>query len=178
MKKADFYEVKSEHEFKEIDSLKKKAHIYIDSAKKILNYARINKSHATANIQSINYLIDSTSFFMHQADSDLLIANAYRDSSYSKDNEAEAVCLKINVPKVDVVSAKFMNYTVQIGAGNMKQDYFSQAEGVKIIVPNDHVKRYVVGMFNSRQDAKACKEKMIQMGYKDAFIRTVDSLYQ
>ena len=71
-----------------------------------------------------------------------------------------------------------LNYIVQLGAGELPLSYFSRVEGIKVIKPDDGIKRFVVWVFNTKEEAVSIKEKMVQMGYADAFIRTMDSLYK
>jgi len=63
-------------------------------------------------------------------------------------------------------------YTVQIAAGrHIKQSYFEKAIGYKVIPSSDGLKRYVVGEYNSKEEALNQKQKMNFLGYEDAFVK-------
>jgi hypothetical protein len=178
MKNADVYEVKTENELQKVDALKAQAHLYIDSAKVISKKAKRDMSNADSYLEKINHYVDFTTSYIKSADSAVAVANALKDSAYAKDKKAEAFCLKINQEEETEYAPKILNYVVQLGAGNMKSEYFDKVEGVKVVKPNDGLKRFVVGLFNTKKEAIACREKMKQLGYPDAFIRTMDSLYK
>jgi len=179
MKKADVYEARSENELITIDSLKNFAHNYIDSAKVYSLKAKDDRSKAAIYLQKLNLFLGCSNSYLIKADSAIAIGNIYKDSAIIKDKEAEAYCLTISQEEKEALNQQAFNYVVQIGAGNkMKADYFDKVADVKVVKANDGVKRYVVGLFNTRDEAKACKQKMIILGYPDAFIRTIESLYK
>jgi len=63
-------------------------------------------------------------------------------------------------------------WTIQIGAGyNMRPSYFEKALGYKITMCNDGLKRYTMGEFNNKEEAETQKQKMVFLGYNDAYIR-------
>jgi cell division protein FtsN len=57
-------------------------------------------------------------------------------------------------------------------------DYFAKIKDIKVVTPDDGIKRYVIGVYNTKEEAISVKEKMTQLGYTEAFVRTMDSLYQ
>jgi hypothetical protein len=179
MKTADNYEVLTEMELQKIDFLRNQAHHYMDSAKTMSRKAKKDMSKADNYIQKINIFVAITSNYLQEADTVLTIANIYKDSAFKKNKEAEVLCLALTQEKKDPDVQQNLNYVVQLGAGNnLDVNYFNKAENVKVVIPNDGIKRFVIGLFNSQEDAKECKQKMIQLGYADAFIRTMDSLYR
>lgn len=68
-------------------------------------------------------------------------------------------------------------YAVQVGAGNIKKTYFDQ---VAKLDPNnnllqtkgkpDRMRRWIIGKFKTPEEAQPLLEKVIAIGYKDAFI--------
>jgi hypothetical protein len=178
MKKADAYEVKTETEIQKINDLKNQAHFYIDSAKVISKKAKRNMSKPDIYFQKLNLFTDFSTSFIRKADSVLIIANAFKDSAYAKEKEAEAFCLAINQEEETNNNPSVLNFVVQLGTGNLESNYFNKVEGVKVVQPNDGVKKFVVGLFNTKKEALACEEKMIQLGYTDSFVRTMESLYK
>jgi hypothetical protein len=76
----------------------------------------------------------------------------------------------------DTNTTNVIVYTVQLGAGNMDIDYFNKVNMVKVITPCDGMKRFVVGRFITLESAIEFCKKMTELGYTDAFVRTMDSL--
>ena len=62
-------------------------------------------------------------------------------------------------------------YTVQIGAGKMKPDYFNQVPNVKIFDCGDGIRRFVVGEFASKEEAYVLREQMASLGYIGSWVR-------
>ena len=60
--------------------------------------------------------------------------------------------MQINQDEEDINNPKILDYVVQLGAGNMKSDYFDRVEGVKIVKPDDGMKRFVIGLFNTKKE--------------------------
>jgi hypothetical protein len=179
MKKADGYEIKTEMEFQLLESLRTEAHRYMDSARAISWKAKKDISKASIYVQKLNLFVGFTSSCLKKADSALILANIYKDSAYIKDKEAEDICFALSLGEKVTENQQGITYVVQLGAGNnLDPVYFDKAADVKVIKLNDGIKRYVVGIFNTKDEAKACKQKMIQLGYTDAFVRTMESLYQ
>lgn len=68
-------------------------------------------------------------------------------------------------------------YAVQVGAGNIKKTYFDQ---VAKLDPNnnllqtkgkpDRMRRWIIGKFKTPEEALPLLQKVIEIGYKDAFI--------
>jgi hypothetical protein len=182
VKTADIYEAKTEREFQKINLLKMQAHLYIDSAKVISMKVKNDKSKASIYNQKINILMVFTTSSISKLDSILKVANAYKDSALIKNKEAEAFCLKINRKEEKIKHPVILNYVVQLGAGNLDLSYFNKVKDIKkeiiSVLCNDGIKRYVVGIFNTPEEAIVCKDKLKQVGYKDAIIRTMESLYK
>ena len=107
----------------------------------------------------------------------MVVANSYKDSAIIKNTEAEKI--KIEMFQEEEKNSKLnLNYVVQLGAGNINSNYFSKVKDVKVVKSNGGVNRYIVGLFNTKDEATDFKEKMVQLGYTEAIIRTIDSLYE
>jgi len=59
----------------------------------------------------------------------------------------------------------YVKYTIQVGAGNMKYEYFSKLENVVICEGKYGLKRFVVGEFNEYSAAKIYKQDVKNLGY-------------
>lgn len=68
-------------------------------------------------------------------------------------------------------------YTVQIGAGNLDISNFQKkVTDVRVLSGfKDGIKRFVVGTYASKEQAILTKQKMIDLGYSDCFVRSVVS---
>jgi len=76
------------------------------------------------------------------------------------------------IPKTNVTST-VKTYSVQLMALKVPVDidFFSNVDGVQVKKYEDGFYRYTVGNTSSYNEAVALKEKIIQLGYKDIFIR-------
>lgn len=61
-------------------------------------------------------------------------------------------------------------YSVQVGAGNMKESYFSKVENVRIAFYPKGMKRYVTGKYATKQEAISRMKELINLGYTDSFV--------
>lgn len=62
-------------------------------------------------------------------------------------------------------------YTVQIGEGFMKEEYFEKASNYRITRPKgSKYPRYVVGKYSSESEAASKMEELKTAGYSDAFV--------
>ena len=68
-------------------------------------------------------------------------------------------------------------YAVQIGAGNIKKTYFDQVakldDNNNLIQTKgkpDRMRRWIIGKFKTQEEARPLLQKVIAIGYKDAFI--------
>lgn len=68
-------------------------------------------------------------------------------------------------------------YAVQIGAGNIKKTYFDQVakldDNNNLIQTKgkpDHMRRWIIGKFKTPEEAQPLLQKVIAIGYKDAFV--------
>jgi len=61
-------------------------------------------------------------------------------------------------------------YSVQVGAGNMTENYFSKVENVRIAYYPKGMKRYVTGKFTTKQEAIARMKELISLGYTDSYV--------
>jgi len=82
-------------------------------------------------------------------------------------------------PKVEPVSTTAVKtqqyqYTVQFATGNLSAEKAKSIPGMKMHRGKDGVVRYYVGGFNTRQEASALKREMIQKGFPDSWIATLD----
>ena len=176
---TDAYKTKTENELKNINYLKSQAHNYIDSAKVITSMEKRDNSISKTYEQNFYKYINYTSTLIKKADSVIAKANVYKDSVYINIAEANNIRKAIIEEEEDQKAESFnLNYVVQLGAGNLNSSYFSKVKEVKVVKSSSGVNRYVVGLFNTKDEAIAYKEKMVQLGYTDAIIRTMDSLYQ
>ncbi|MDD2344901.1 MAG: hypothetical protein PHY85_02040 [Bacteroidales bacterium] len=62
-------------------------------------------------------------------------------------------------------------YTVQIGEGFMREDYFEKAKDYRISRPKgSKYPRYLVGKYSTESEAASKKEELKTAGYSDAFV--------
>lgn len=179
LKKADGYQSKVESELTILSLYKKEARRYLDSAYIVAKKGEIDKTHAQLYIMQFNFLYDICSQYTKKADSTLLIAIAYKDTATTLNKEAETFYLKLAEDYKPVLQQDTLHpvfYVVQLGAGNMEHNYFEKVLDVEVITPSDGIKRFITGKFKTKEDAIAYRQKMIDFGYTDSFIRTLESL--
>lgn len=179
LKKANVYEAKTESELTVISSYKKEARRYLDSAYIVAKKGEIDKSKAQLYIMQFNFLFDVSSHYTKLADSTLTVAIAYKDTANLLNKQAETFYLKLAEDYKPVFQRDTLHpvfYVVQLGAGNMEHNYFEKVVDVEVITPSDGIKRFVTGKFESKESALEYRQKMIDLGYTDAFIRTLGSL--
>jgi hypothetical protein len=82
--------------------------------------------------------------------------------------------IKTIVTPVD--TTKLIIYTVQVGAGNMNLNYFTKIKDYEVkLNKKDLLKRFIVGRFTNKEEALAFRQKIIFLGYEDAFARTISA---
>ncbi len=67
------------------------------------------------------------------------------------------------------------SYTIQVGAGNMKIKYFANLRQVRICNGPDGILRFIFGEFTTMEDAEKVRAKLVEIGYKDAWIPEIDA---
>ncbi|MBU0488496.1 MAG: hypothetical protein KKD31_11165 [Bacteroidetes bacterium] len=75
---------------------------------------------------------------------------------------------------IDKVIVEPMPYTVQLGAGKMRFNYFMKMTDVEMCDGNDGMRRFISGTYASLYDAKKIRDKAVSEGYSDAWIPLVD----
>lgn len=179
LKKANVYEAKTESELDIITLYKKEARQYLDSAYIMAKKGEADKSNALLYIIQFNALYEVCTRYTRKADSTLAVAVAYKDTANILNKEAEAFYLKLAEdykPVLQKDTAHPVFYVVQLGAGNMEHNYFEKVVDVEVITPSDGIKRFVTGRFETKEAALVYRQKMIDLGFSDAFIRTLSSL--
>lgn len=61
-------------------------------------------------------------------------------------------------------------YSVQVGAGNMRNDYFNKVNDLRISTYKKGMKRYLSGKYKTKTEAILRQKELISLGYTDAFI--------
>lgn len=177
--KANVYQAKAEEELKNVKFYQKQARNYLDSSFVIAKKAETDKKNAQLYLLQFNYVYDLADKFIAKSDSLMSVVDAYKDTAVMKNREAETFYLGL----VDKYNAQMTSdslhpqiFTVQLGAGNMSIDYFSKVTELEVITPGDGIKRFITGSFTTKEAALECKNKMLDLGYTDAFIRSMESL--
>ncbi len=67
-----------------------------------------------------------------------------------------------------------VRYTVQVGAGNMKIRYFSRLKQVRLCTGLDGMNRFLFGQYPSLDEARLVRDKLVELGYRDAWIPLID----
>lgn len=179
LKVADTYQAKAEAELTKAKFFKTEARSYLDSAYVYSKKAEIDHSNAQLYLLQFNYAFEMADRCISKADSLMITVMAYKDTATLKNREAESYYLQLADSYEPLFTRDSLNpviYTVQLGAGNMDLDYFSKATELEVITPSDGIKRFITGTYRSKDDALAARQKMIELGYTDAFIRSMDSL--
>jgi len=179
LKKADVYQNIVETQLSVISLYKKEGRRYLDSAYIVAKKGETDKSHAERYIMQFNFLYEISTQYVKKADSTLTVALAYKDTASMLNKEAEAFYLKLADDYKPVLQQDTLHpvfFVVQLGAGNMEHNYFEKVVDVEVITPSDGIKRFITGKFKNKDDAVAYRQKMIDLGYTDAFIRTLESL--
>ncbi|MFH0867097.1 MAG: hypothetical protein V1904_12950, partial [Bacteroidota bacterium] len=179
LKVADSYLIKAEAELKNVKFFKAQARTYLDSAYILAQKADIDKSNAQLYILQFNYVYDLADKFLIKSDSFMAVVDAYKDTATMKNKEAESYYLQLVDNYQSMLESDTLNpviYTVQLGAGNMDIDYFNKVTNLEIITPGDGIKRFISGAYRSKSEALEARQKMIDLGYYDAFIRSMESL--
>ncbi|HPS18184.1 MAG TPA: hypothetical protein PKY41_13290 [Bacteroidales bacterium] len=195
---ANSYEHLASLELNKVSIYKDFARTFLDSIQILALKAEVDKSHSQLYINQINYYYDAANKLLAKSDSLINIANAYKDSANIKNKAAKAYYLlladqyepvtikqdtvNINSNKKDLQLTPIqlsdidssITYTVQVGCGNLNMEYFNKISDIKIIIKKDGLKRYVTGNFKSKKDALEYRKKIIELGYKDAFIQTIE----
>jgi hypothetical protein len=176
---ANVYAKAADEELVAVKEYKSSARLYLDSSYIFAQKAEIDPSKAQLYLLQFNYAYEMANKLIEKAETQMLVVNAYKDSATQKNKDAEAYYLQLVDKYKSLIEGDTthpVNYTVQLGAGNMDLDYFSKAGDYEVITPSDGIKRFVAGNFKSIDDAMAYKQKMIDLGYFDAFIRSMESL--
>lgn len=181
---ADKHQVKAEEELSKVLFYKNEARSLLDSANVASWKARSDQANTKIYLLSIASFVDQATRSTNRADSVLNLAIVYKDSALLKNKEAESYYLSLAqdykpvVDKKDSATApsKVIWFTVQIGAGKLKEDYFKNVKDFETVTPSDGIKRYITGRFATKEEALQFREIMIKAGFTDAFIRTIDSL--
>lgn len=180
LKKADKYEVRTEKELKNINYYKAEAEFFLDSALKVSKIAEIDKSNAKLYLMEFNYLYNQCSLMTNRVDSVYKIAQLFKDTANRLNNDAELFYLtipEVNNPVVNKDSTKSEIFVIQLGAGYIEKDLLKKAgNDLEVITPSDGIKRYIVGKYLKKETALENCQKMIELGFVDAFIRTLSSL--
>ena len=61
-------------------------------------------------------------------------------------------------------------YSVQVGAGNMDEKYFTKVTDLRTSIYQNGLKRYLTGKYSSKEEALTRLNELISLGYKDAFV--------
>jgi len=67
-------------------------------------------------------------------------------------------------------------YTVQIGAGNMKVQYFDKIAEKTVCFSADGLARFYVGAFTTLSEAVGYRDELIMLGYSDAWTPKIDAV--
>ena len=78
------------------------------------------------------------------------------------------------VTAMPVYSQSRMNYTVQIGAGNMKVKYFNKITEKLVCFSSDGLPRFYAGVFATRDEAAIYRDELVSLGYSDAWTPLID----
>lgn len=181
IEKADVYEQKAELELSKATFYKSEARRLLDSASVVAKKAETDKSKSKFYVMQFNILYGMAEKYSNKTDSSLAIAKKYKDTASIKNKDAEAYYLLIAEDYKPIVNGDTIEsviYVVQIGAGNMEESYFDKVNEVHVITPKDGIRRYFVGEFTSKETAIEYRNKMVALGFEDAFIRTLDSLHK
>ncbi len=191
LKEAGLYEKRAQNEFEKINFYKKEARKLLDSARVIEKKSELDPADSRLFLSQFNTLYSIAAGNSKIADSISNVAAAYRDTANSMNLMAEEFYLKVigeflqkndeqnkskNTVTAQQNSINSPVYTVQLGSGNLDSLYFKKAVGVQKVTCSDLVTRYIIGRFKTKEDALAYKQKMVDIGFKDAFIRTTDSM--
>lgn len=185
MRIADKHQVRAEEELAKVLFYKSEARSFLDSANAACWKGKADQTNANLYLMKLVSYFNLATGSAFKADSVLDLAIVYKDSALLKNREAETYYLSLAQdykPVTDqkdsaMAPVKTIMYTVQIGAGKMKQDYFNNVKDLETITPSDGIKRYITGRFATKEEALEFREIMIKAGYTDAFIRTLDSLH-
>lgn len=150
--------------YKIADSLNNRAKIYIDSSE----VEKKNAENYLAQLEVINNRLNAMDSLLKYSalTGDSLLKYLATNTQSLITPEQTQILNKLSQPST---------YVVQIGAGdNMDIKYFSKVKNLVIYIGNDGLKRYTVGEFITQEDAVSLKQKMIDLGFKDCFIRRID----
>jgi len=177
-KKAEIYEMQAQMQLQNVSFYKKDARVYFDSAYIVSKKAEIDKNNAQLYLIQFNFFYNLASKLASKADTAMKMAELLQDSASMKHKETDEFFLKLAEQYNQVVERNLVDstYTVQLEAGDMLLSKFSNVKGVEVIVPSDKIKRFVVGLFKTKIEADAFRQKMVELGYSKAFVRSLDSL--
>ncbi len=68
-----------------------------------------------------------------------------------------------------------IKYTVQLGAGKMKINYFRNVGQIRLCNGDDGLLRFIFGEFSTLEEAEKVRQKLIEIGYKDAWVPEIDA---
>ncbi len=134
-----------------------------------------NDGYAESNLlDSIHFLQDQMSLYkkqyqMIQDEMEDVMLNAGQQPRRATPRPAATTS---SVPDYSDYNGSF---TVQVGAGhNLNMDYFNRLPSVKKCLGADGLYRYVIGEFESYNEASQYRNEVVKMGYTGAWVAPVD----
>jgi len=180
LKIADYYKMKTEMELQKISFLKAETHRYFDSAAVTLEKVKKSKSN-TFLLNCYNRLFYHSLVLLKNTDSIFALAHAYEDTLDLKNTEVKEYYLQLAQDFKPVISkdtVRFSTYIVLLGNNNIKQNYIDKINDVKkVAITINGEKRYVIGQFASKVEAKNYCNSMALLGYDDTYINVFDTVY-
>ncbi len=61
-------------------------------------------------------------------------------------------------------------YSVQVGAGNMKENHFNKVNELRTSKYPNGIKRFLTGKFPTKEEATARMKELVDFGYSDAYV--------
>ena len=182
IRKADTYEAKTELILQKVTYNNTESRRFLDSALAISKKAESDKKNIDDYIKRFNHYYNLSSSLSQKADSLYKKALLLRDSTNRYYKEAEAYYFEVAEEYIKLQEAENeeetpVYYVIQVCAGKIEKEEMEKVKSeVSIITPSDGIRRYIVGSFTSERKAIEYRKKMIDLGFKDSFIRTLNSL--
>ena len=182
IRKADVYEAKTEQTLLKVTNYNLESRNFLDSALAISKKAESDKKNIEQYITLFNHYYFLSSSLSQKADSLYKKALLLRDSTNRYYKEAEAYYFEVAEEYLKLQEAENeeetpVYYVIQVCAGKIEKEEMEKVKSeVSIITPSDGIRRYIVGSFTSERKAIEYRKKMIDLGFKDSFIRTLNSL--
>jgi hypothetical protein len=180
IKTADHYELISEMELQKLNFLLTETYKYFDSASVLIIKAEKNGHNALNLLKKANNITDQSYMLLQKIDSAYSVASAYKDSAYLSQYESDQYYMKLASdyrPVINREAFSFTTYIVLIKTKDISEKYIDKTSDLRTITTANGEKEYIVGQFDSKDEAVKYSQDVARMGYADTYVKSLDIDY-